>query len=153
MSAKTKIVVLRMKELIYTSVFVVLGIALILLLIALFCPSGEEPDRSVNSSQITPTASTYIPGIYNTQLFLGNQTLDLEVIVNQEAISSIRLVDSDESTITMYPLLEPALESICRQIYENQSLEDVTYDAESRYTSMVLLEAIRSSLEKAQAEN
>jgi len=153
MSAKTKIVVLRMKELIYTSVFVVLGIALILLLIALFRPSGEEPDRSVNSSQITSTTSTYIPGIYNTQLFLGNQTLDLEVIVNQEAISSIRLVDSDETTITMYPLLEPALESICRQIYETQSLEDVTYDAESRYTSMVLLEAIRSSLDKAQAEN
>ena len=35
MSAKTKIVVLRMKELIYTGIFVALGILLIILLIAM----------------------------------------------------------------------------------------------------------------------
>ena len=36
MSAKTKIVVLKMKELIYTAVFVVLGIVLLLLMIFMF---------------------------------------------------------------------------------------------------------------------
>lgn len=156
MSAKTKILVLHRKELIYTSVFAVLGIILILLLVMLFRPSkdasmDETTDRTVHSSQVL--SSTYIPGIYNTQLILGNQPMTLEVIVNQEAVSSIRLADLDETTKTMYPLLEPALETISRQIYETQSLKDITYDAESRYTSMVLLEAIGSSLEKASSEN
>ena len=36
MSAKTKIIVLRMKELIYTVIFIVLGILLIILLIVVF---------------------------------------------------------------------------------------------------------------------
>ena len=38
MSSKTKIVVLHMKEVIYTVVFVVLGILLILLLTFMFLP-------------------------------------------------------------------------------------------------------------------
>ena len=36
MSSKTKIVVLHMKELIYTGIFILLGIVLIVLLISMF---------------------------------------------------------------------------------------------------------------------
>ena len=42
MSSKTKIVVLHMKEVIYTVVFVVLGILLILLLTFMFLPNDEK---------------------------------------------------------------------------------------------------------------
>ena len=42
MSSKTKIVVLHMKEVIYTVVFIVLGILLILLLTFMFLPNGEN---------------------------------------------------------------------------------------------------------------
>ena len=42
MSSKTKIVVLRMKELIYTGIFVALGILLILLLVYMFAPKGKK---------------------------------------------------------------------------------------------------------------
>ena len=42
MSSKTKIVVLHMKEVIYTVVFIVLGILLILLLTFMFLPNGEK---------------------------------------------------------------------------------------------------------------
>lgn len=38
MSSKTKIVVLHMKELIYTGIFLLLGIVLILLLLSMFTP-------------------------------------------------------------------------------------------------------------------
>ena len=38
MSSKTKIVVLHMKELIYTAVFILLAIVLVLLLISMFTP-------------------------------------------------------------------------------------------------------------------
>ena len=43
MSAKTKIVVLHMKELIYTAVFAVLGILFIILLVMMFLP-GKDKD-------------------------------------------------------------------------------------------------------------
>ena len=35
------------------------------------------------------------------------------------------------------------------QIYEKQSLEDITYEDDNKYTSMLLLEAIKSALAKA----
>jgi uncharacterized protein with FMN-binding domain len=158
MSAKTKIVVLHMKELIYTGIFAALGILFIILLIIMFLPQegtssdSDAPPQTEDPAAAAASASAvYIPGIYTTELVLGGQTIDVEVIVGQESITSIRLVNLSESVTTMYPLLEPALESICEQIYETQSLDSVTYTADSKYTSLVLLEAIRSSLSKAQA--
>ena len=158
MSAKTKIVVLHMKELIYTGIFAVLGILLVILLIIMFLPDQNGantpgPSPSVSDGDVSAgnvlSESVYIPGIYTTQLVLGGQNIDVEVIVDHASISSIRLVDVSEATTTMYPLLEPTLNSICEQVYETQSLENIEYGAESKYTSLVLLEAIRTSLEKA----
>lgn len=146
MSAKTKIVVLHMKELIYTGIFAALGILFIVLLVMMFLPGKEK----ANSSD-TPvaTGSIYIPGIYTTELILGGQTVDVEVIVEEDMISSIRLVNLSEAVTTMYPLLEPTFDSICSQVYETQSLEEISYTADSKYTTLVLLEAIDNSLEKA----
>ena len=42
MSAKTKIVVLQMKEVIYTAIFAVLGVLLIILFIYMFLPKDKS---------------------------------------------------------------------------------------------------------------
>ena len=49
----------------------------------------------------------------------------------------------------MYPLIQPSFEDLADQIIKNQSLEGITYADESKYTSMILLDAITSSLNKA----
>ena len=51
MSAKTKIVVLHMKELIYTGIFVALGILLIILLLIMFLPHNETAAGHANPSK------------------------------------------------------------------------------------------------------
>lgn len=150
MSAKTKIVVLHMKELIYTGIFCLLGILFIVLLIMMFRPGKDKSSApEEGAATVSSQSSIYIPGIYTTELVLGNQTIDVEVIVEEDSITSIRLVNLSEAVTTMYPLLEPTLDSICSQIYESQSLDAVTYTSDSKYTSLVLLEAIQSSLDKA----
>ena len=53
----------------------------------------------------------------------------------------------------MYPLIEPVFETLTQQIYETQSLEQVTYESETKYTAMVLLDAIGNSLSKATKAN
>ena len=73
----------------------------------------------------------------------------MEVIVDKNTITSVRMVNLSEAVTTMYPLLEPTFDTICEQIYETQSLDQVTYTTESKYTSLVLLEAIQNSLNKA----
>ena len=146
MSAKTKIVVLHMKELIYTGIFVALGILFIILLLIMFLPGKKN--TSADDTAVAAD-SVYIPGIYTTELILGGQAVDVEVIVEEDCITSIRLVNLNESVTTMYPLLEPTFETICNQVYETQSLDEVSYTADSKYTTLVLLEAIQSSLDKA----
>lgn len=51
MSSKTKIVVLHMKELIYTAIFAVLGILLILLLIFMFLPDDNTDGKTEETMQ------------------------------------------------------------------------------------------------------
>ena len=200
MSANTKIVVLRRKELLYTGIFTALGVLFVILLLMLLLPgkgadasSGtpDSPDGTAEtampdnvadlgrSSQFSDaedvstgasadtgavdnagavldnvsgsvgTDNTYIPGIYTTELILGSETANVEVIVNDHAITSVSLADPSETLTTMYPLLEPAMESLNDQLCEMQDPSQVTYSAETRYTSLVLLEAVKASLEKA----
>ena len=182
MSANTKIVVLRRKELLYTGIFAALGVLFVILLLMLLLP-GKDTDASYgtpdspddtaatempdnvadvstgavadtdavldNASGPVGTDNTYIPGIYTTELILGSETVNVEVIVNDHAITSLSLADPDETLTTMYPLLEPTMDSLSEQICETQDLSQVTYSAETRYTSLVLLEAVKASLEKA----
>lgn len=158
MSSKTKIVVLHMKEIIYTGIFLVLGILLIIFLIILFIPGNNEDTSSpVNADEqnsdpelTVDSTSLYIPGIYNTEILLNDQAINVEVIVDHNGISSINLVNISTAVTTMYPLLESAFDSLSTQIIETQSLDDIQYRQESKYTTLVLLEAIRKSLDKAQ---
>lgn len=141
MSSKTKIVVLRMKEIIYTAIFLGLGILLILLLFIMFRP---KKDVAASSDQIL-----YIPGVYTASLQLGSQEVNVEVAVDSDRITSITMVPLTDSVATMYPLVQPSLESLTSQICERQSLENLTYPEETRYTSQVLIRAIDTALKKA----
>lgn len=148
MRPKTKIVVLHMKELIYTGIFVLLGILFIILLILMFLPKNKETANTQETA-----SATYVPGVYTASLILNNHAVDIQVVVDENNINSIQLVNLDEAVTTMYPLIEPAFEEIVDQIYEGQSLENVTYSDDNKYTSSILLEAIGDSLEKAAVKN
>ena len=64
----------------------------------------------------------YIPGIYTTELVLGSETVNVEVIVSDHAITSVSLADPSETLTTMYPLLESTMESLNDQLCEMQDL-------------------------------
>lgn len=147
MSSKTKIVVLHMKEVIYTAVFLILGIAMIAILIMMF-GSKKDTETSVGvSADATPPE--YISGVYTSMIELNDNSFDVQVTVDSNHIKSIELINLSESTAAMYPLIEPALEDLSAQICETQSTENITYSEESKYTSLLLLDAIDAALEKA----
>ena len=147
MSSKTKIVVLHVKELIYTGILAVLGILFIVLLIIMFLPREEKPETVPTMTQTT--SNTYVPGVYTTSLILNDNVVEIEVTVDERNINSRRLVNLDEAVTTMYPLIQPSFEDLANQIISNQSLDGITYSDDSKYTSMILLNAITASLEKA----
>lgn len=150
MSAKTKIVVLRMKELIYTGICAAIAILVIAILLLVFVPGG---DKSSSGAPEGSAGVAYVPGTYTTELMLGDHTTSLEVIADETGIASIRLTELSDAVTTMYPLLEPTLASISEQFMETGSLENIQYEDSSRYTSLVLLEALEKTLAKALPAN
>lgn len=141
MGSRTKIVVLHMKEIIYTAVFAALAIVLIVLLVIMFRPESH------NSS--ADTGQRYNPGIYTSSLALNNTNLQVEVAVDESHINSIRFSNLDETVTAMFPLIQPAIEDIADQIYETQSLDAVTLSEDTPYTSQIILDAVREAVEKA----
>ena len=140
MSSKTKIVVLHMKEIVYTAIFAVLAIVLIILLIFMFRPKSQETSAE---------AEKYVPGVYTSTVTLNNTALEVEVTVDESHINSIRFSNLDETVATMYPLIQPAIENIAEQVYDKQSLENIEYPQDNPYTSQIIINAISEALEKA----
>lgn len=207
MSNNPHIVVFKLKELIYTGIFVVLGILLIVLFINMFKSDKKKPSassgevnaanndvskRESNSSELTDstnstknqdtqgntdlanstnisgssetqntsdksnsknTASdsetTYNPGVYTSSLMLNNSSLEIEVCVDSHRINSISVKNMDEAITTMYPLMKNSVNDLSNQIINSQSLENITYTDDCKYTYMILLDAISTTLDKA----
>ncbi len=148
--SKTKIIVFQMKELVYTGIFVGLGILLIIILVVMFGSSGDKgasTDASQTMAQTEPI--TYTPGIYNSQMQLGETTLNLEVVVDETQIKSVSFVNLDESVATMYPLVEPSLEFLEEELVSGTPIDQIVVNEKSKYTQTMLLEGIKNALAKA----
>ncbi len=143
MSSKTRIIVLHMKEVVYTIALLILAILLGILIYFMFGPGKSQSAATVGEER-------YTPGVYRTSLTLNKNTFDVEVTVNQSRIQSIELVNLSESTTAMFPLVKPSLESLASQIVNSQSLNDLKYSTDRKYTSQLLISAIEEALKKAE---
>lgn len=140
--AKTKIVVIQLKEIIYTVIFAALGILLILLLIFMFRGDKNEGEASTNTN-------LYKAGKYSSSIALNDVALNLEVVVDKNHINHVSIVNIDEAITTMYPLVEPSLEAIAAQLYNDVPIDQVEIKEDSKYTQQLLIEAIKVALDKA----
>ena len=121
------------------------GVGLLLLLLQTFLPKKAVPKPDYDAE-----TSLYLPGKYTSTVQLGNDHADVEVVVDSSDILSIRLVNLSQTVTAMYPLVEPCMDTLAKQILsEKQSLEGITYPDENRYTSQLLLQAIDAALQKA----
>ena len=130
-----------MKEIIYTAVFATLAVILIVLLLFMFLPKNKG--TSIHEEK-------YMPGVYTSTVTLNNTALEVEVTVDESHINSIRFSNLDETVATMFPLIQPAIEDIAEQVYDNQSLENIQYSESNPYTSQVIINAIEEALKKAE---
>ncbi len=141
MGTQTKIVVVKGKELIYTGIFLVLGIFLIILLVNMF-----GSDKKIK----TEKAGKYIPGVYTSVVTLGENKLNVSVAVDKDTISGVTIENLNETVTTMYPLLEPALNEINNQISVVDSVDEISYSKENQYTYIILNQAIKNALKQAE---
>lgn len=142
MSSKTKIVVFKARELIYTGIFILLGILLILLLIFMFVPSHKNKKAKETSG--------YAQGVYTSPLKLGENELELQVTVKDGKARSVSLKHLNKSIKTMYPLIEPSLNEINQQLSKVDNVDQIKFDGQSQYTYTLLKQAIKNALKTAQ---
>lgn len=140
--AKTKIVVIQLKEIIYTVIFAALGILLILLLIFMF--RGGKDDKVASTD-----TDLYTPGKYTSSITLNDMAFNLEVVVDSNHINSVKIQNIDESITTMFPLVEPSLELIELQLCNDVPIDQVQIEEDKQYTEQFLIEAIQVALDKA----
>ena len=111
--------------------------------------SGDE-DTAAETT--TAEAAVYNPGIYNSQMQLGDTTLNLEIVVDESQIKSVSLVNLDESVTTMYPLVKPSLEFLEEELVAGTPIDDITVSEKSKYTQTMLIDGIKNALSKATVE-
>ena len=132
-----------MKEIIYTAIFIGLGLLLIALLLIMF-----RPGRKTQSASAAAGIS-YLPGMYSSTLTLGSQAVNVEVTVDSTQITSVTCRPLSDSIETMYPLLSSSASHLSEQIVSTQSLENLSFESGSQYTSQALLNVIHTALAKA----
>ena len=142
MSAKTKIVVLRMKNIVLTGIILGAVILAAIIIFTILLPNRSSPEKSIETG-------LYTPGVYNSSVSLSGAAIDVSVTVDANNIKAVTISNLSESVETMYPLVAPAMEEISLQVIENQTTDNITYSENNKYTSMVLMEAINKSIDKA----
>ena len=141
---KTKIVVLKKKKLIYGAMLLILAIVLLSLLVIF--SSNQNSDTPATQE----TGVIYRAGVYTSVLELNDTLLSLEVVLDKDHINSVRLVNLDEATQTMYPLIESSLTDISNQLSAGIALSDIILSESSKYTQTLLLNHIRDTIAKAE---
>lgn len=113
-------------------------------MIVMFLPKTAAKETSASAN-----TAAYVPGVYTTSLIINDNVVDVEVTVDENNINDIQIVNLDEAVTTMFPLIEPVFDDLAEKILKTQSLENITYADDNKYTSTVLLNAIKASLQKA----
>ena len=89
MRSKTRIVVLHMKEVIYTTIFIILGIVLIFPLVYMFGPSRHNKTDTGQPK--------YKAGVYTSSIQFEGQNLDVQVVVDENHINSVSFVNLNDT--------------------------------------------------------
>ncbi len=135
-----KFVVLSLRDIIKNLVFILVGIALLVVLFFVFFPQSENTREEENLH--------YTPGTYSSEVLLKGTPLEVYVTIDTSGIADINTTSLDELQLTYYPLIETAFNNIKPQVLESQSTE-IELSVDTYYTEFVLLQAIEDAVEQA----
>lgn len=129
----SKIFVLKLRDIIKTAVFAILGIIIIAAIIGFFSGSFK---------------SAYKEGTYNSEIILYGKPVTLSVTVNKNEIESVALNPLNETQEVFYPTFNSCIDEISEQVVAIQST-DIELNKDYEVTGGIILDAIDNALEQA----
>lgn len=146
--SKTRIVVLQVKKIIYTGVFVVIGIAILAFLLAMFWPKQKTERSSASKLQENTSEKKYEAGVYTKEIEIGDTTVNLELALDESQVKSLQIVNLEESVETMYPLMKPTVEKISKGLVAGKDIDKIELSEDAKYTEKMLVESVETMLEE-----
>lgn len=129
----SKIFVVKLKDVIKTTVFAILGVIIIVAIITFFSGSNK---------------SAYNEGTYNSEIILYGSPVELSVTVSKNEIESISLEQLNETQEVFYPTFSNCIDEIAQQVVALQST-DIELSKDYAVTGTILLNAIDTALSEA----
>ena len=142
----TRIVVLQLRKLIYTAIFV--GICVIALIFLIVMLSSDKGGKGKESASVADEGEhQYEAGVYTKEIQIGDATVNLQLSLDEDNVKSVELVNLDESVETMYPLMQPTVEKISK-LAAGRSMEEIVISKESQYTEKIIVESVSKMMEE-----
>lgn len=138
----TKFVVVKLREVVKTAIFAVLGLVILIGLITFFLKmgGGEESGQAL-----------YQDGTYEGELQRGNTKSTVAVTVRKGKIKDVSLTKQDDAFAVMYPLMETAVKEVKEDVVKKQSAA-VDEGKEYTYSAQAILDVVQECLAEAKTE-
>lgn len=130
----TKIVVVKLKDVIKKILLALIGVAILGMIIYFFIPKNSK--------------SVYNPGTYSSEIILHSKPVSVEVTVSKDEILDISLVNLQETQEVFYPLFERSINDISNKILQTQD-ENILNTVTSSPTNDIISKAIYQAISKA----
>lgn len=137
----TKFVVVKMRELLKTAVFAVLGVVILAGLITFFLRMGGTEE----------SASLYRDGTYEAALETGNANAVVCVQIEKGKVKDVTLKETSEALTVMYPLVETAVEEVRQEVKGKAPALEETAQWDT-YSEQTVWEAVEQCLLEASAQ-
>lgn len=134
--SRTRFMVVKLRELIKTAVFAVLGVIILIGLIYFFLHLGDGD------------SGAYRDGTYYGQMAVGTETAHVAVTVADGKIADVALKEESDIVAAFYPLLKSAAKEVGREVVATQSLT-IEVSPQNARSAQLVLDAVAQSLEQA----
>ena len=132
----SRFIVVKLKDIIKTAVFIALAIALIAVL-------------TVFLNKAVFSEARYSPGTYTSVMYFGDEEVSVSVTVNKNRIKDITVSEPSETVAVFYPLLSASAKDVCSKVLEEQTTE-IDVSSSNPVTEGLVLDAIKECISLAE---
>lgn len=130
------------KGILYLAVIAVLAILVFIIFSVMLSRKNDQATLSQKTDE-----QVYEAGVYTKEVMIGESSVVIQVSLDERKVTSVEMI-SDDVVATMYPLMEPSVERISKELSAGKSVDEITLSEEAQFTEKVLLNAIEEILQK-----
>ena len=74
--------------------------------------------------------------------------MNIQLSLDEDSVKSVELVNLEESVSTMYPLMQPTVEKMSKELAAGKTMDEIVVSEESQYTEKIIANAVSEILQE-----